>query len=192
MEKKLDARVAQTEAMVRDALVRLMEKKPIEKISVTALCNEAAINRNTFYAHYSRPEDVLKQIFGFWELDINNFNYFDDPKAIVEQYIHLLTDHPDLLLVVQKSDILHNKLIRGLLDNFQKRAVEAWTKLRPALTEEELNKRYLYAEGGSIAILLNWVEQGMVSPSEEIAAVILDYAMKFCGDIWEKEGQSRP
>lgn len=60
--KQDDRRVRRTKKAVREALLQLMQDKPVERITTTELCREADINRNTFYAHYSAPEDVLAEI----------------------------------------------------------------------------------------------------------------------------------
>jgi AcrR family transcriptional regulator len=39
-----------------------MRTKTIDRISILELCKTADVNRNTFYAHYSTPEDVLNEI----------------------------------------------------------------------------------------------------------------------------------
>ena len=48
-------RTRMTKTMIRDALIDLLEEQPLEKISVTDICERADVNRSTFYAHY---EDV--------------------------------------------------------------------------------------------------------------------------------------
>lgn len=57
-----DKRVRRTKRVVRDALLRLIQDKPVSQVTTTELCREADINRNTFYAHYATPEDVLAEI----------------------------------------------------------------------------------------------------------------------------------
>ncbi len=55
-------RVAVTKRMVQEGLMRLLEKKPLEKINITELCQEAGINRTTFYRHFELPRDVLTEM----------------------------------------------------------------------------------------------------------------------------------
>ncbi|MBQ9121331.1 MAG: TetR/AcrR family transcriptional regulator [Clostridia bacterium] len=61
MEKE-NQRIKLTKRLLREALLRLLEKKTIDKINITELCNEAGINRATFYRHYAVPADVLLDI----------------------------------------------------------------------------------------------------------------------------------
>ena len=51
-----------TQKALRDSLIELMQKKPISKITIKELCENADINRTTFYAHYTDQYDLLKHI----------------------------------------------------------------------------------------------------------------------------------
>jgi AcrR family transcriptional regulator len=51
-----------TKRLLKDALLRLLEDSAIQKISVTQLCEEAGINRATFYRHYGSQYDVLNEM----------------------------------------------------------------------------------------------------------------------------------
>ncbi len=55
-------RVIVTKRMLREGLLRLLEDKQIDKISVTLLCQESGINRATFYSHYNCVQDVLQEM----------------------------------------------------------------------------------------------------------------------------------
>ena len=62
MEKKENQRIALTKRLLKESLIRLMEAKSLQKISVSELCKDAGINRATFYNHYITPSDILKEI----------------------------------------------------------------------------------------------------------------------------------
>ncbi len=59
---KQDLRVTITKRMIQEALLRLLESKPLDKIRVSELCAESGINRATFYRHYETLGDVLSEI----------------------------------------------------------------------------------------------------------------------------------
>ncbi len=58
----MDRRTARTRRNIRKALLDLMERKPLQKISVTELSELADINRKTFYLHYNTVSDVITEI----------------------------------------------------------------------------------------------------------------------------------
>ncbi len=47
-----DLRVVKTERSIREAFIKLRAAKPTNKITVKELCEEALINKATFYLHY--------------------------------------------------------------------------------------------------------------------------------------------
>lgn len=51
-----------TEQRIKDALVTLLLLKPFHKITITDLTTTANINRSTYYYHYYRKEEVLKEV----------------------------------------------------------------------------------------------------------------------------------
>lgn len=67
---KMDPRIRKTKASIRDAFVRMMQKKEYEAITVTDIAENAQINRKTFYAHYESKEQVFTQIVEEMFLDL--------------------------------------------------------------------------------------------------------------------------
>ena len=64
-------RVRLTKALLKNALIHILQKKPIEKITIYELCDQAQINRTTFYKYYGSQYDLLNDIENdlFSELD---------------------------------------------------------------------------------------------------------------------------
>ena len=49
---KSDQRVIITKMMLKEALLKLLHTRQLNKITITDLCRESGINRATFYRHY--------------------------------------------------------------------------------------------------------------------------------------------
>ena len=64
MEEYMDEsrRIRMSKRMMKDALLELMEEKPLSRISVTAICETADVNRSTFYAYYNETSDLLHDL----------------------------------------------------------------------------------------------------------------------------------
>ena len=60
-EKKKDLRIIKTRKALYNAFEELMKSKPFEQIKVPDICNEALINRSTFYDHYADKYDLLEE-----------------------------------------------------------------------------------------------------------------------------------
>lgn len=72
-----DRRIQKTKRSLKDALLRLLSKKPFEKITVTELCENANTSRITFYTYYSDKYDLAD-------------DYFQDMSAHVNEDFHTL------------------------------------------------------------------------------------------------------
>ena len=59
---KSDMRMILTKRLLREGLLRCLEKKPIEKITIHELCEESGVNRTTFYHHYQAPIQILHEM----------------------------------------------------------------------------------------------------------------------------------
>ena len=73
----IDRRSQKTKQSIQAALIKLLEEKSFPKISVTDICREADINRNTFYSYYKRQSDVCDEILKLY------FNRFSAAVKIV-------------------------------------------------------------------------------------------------------------
>ena len=60
-EKKKDLRIVKTRKALYRAFEELMKSKSFEQIKVSDICNEALINRSTFYDHYTDKYDLLEE-----------------------------------------------------------------------------------------------------------------------------------
>jgi AcrR family transcriptional regulator len=58
--KNLDPRVRRTRLLLQEALLRLMQKKNFDEISVQDVTEEATLNRGTLYAHYDDKYALLE------------------------------------------------------------------------------------------------------------------------------------
>ena len=63
-ERSVDPRILRTRKLLQQALVKLMEKKEFDAISVQDIAEEATINRATFYDHYPDKFALLECTVG--------------------------------------------------------------------------------------------------------------------------------
>ena len=107
---KKDLRVAVTKRMIQEALIRLLEKKSIDKIKIHELCEESGINRATFYRHYETLQDILREI----EADVirampqpkEKPRNLEDARAYWEQVCTYIYDHVGIMqiLLMNRTD----------------------------------------------------------------------------------------
>jgi AcrR family transcriptional regulator len=56
---KPDQRIRRTRSLLSNALVALMQEKPIDKITVQEVLDRATVGRSTFYLHYRGKDDLF-------------------------------------------------------------------------------------------------------------------------------------
>ncbi len=86
--------------LIREAYVSLMQEKESDKISVSDIVRLADLNRGTFYAHYTNPNDVRDEIADeiFQNLNdvLNNFNFANfltNPAPIFEKLEKIISEN---------------------------------------------------------------------------------------------------
>ena len=81
--KKEDMRTKRTKKALKKAIASLILEESIETISVTDICNEAEINRVTFYTHYNDKYELLHELlYDLGELiDRENKIYYQQNKT---------------------------------------------------------------------------------------------------------------
>jgi len=57
--RKPDRRIRQTRGRLGDALVALMQEKPIDQVTVQEVLDRAAVGRSTFYLHFRDKNDLF-------------------------------------------------------------------------------------------------------------------------------------
>ena len=57
-----DRRIKYTKMVLRQALLEILQEKPIDRVTVKEICDRADINRSTFYVHYGSPQELFDGI----------------------------------------------------------------------------------------------------------------------------------
>lgn len=60
--KAVDLRVKKTKRAIREALIALLQEKPLAGITIKELCEAAEVSKPAFYYHYGNTRDVLSEI----------------------------------------------------------------------------------------------------------------------------------
>lgn len=58
---KAESKYFNTANLMDEALMRLLEHKDYEYITVKEVCKKAGVNRSTFYLHYEKMDDLLAE-----------------------------------------------------------------------------------------------------------------------------------
>ncbi len=156
-----DRRVKYTKMVLRESLIRLLCDKPISRITIKELCENADINRATFYSHYSDQFDLLKKIEDEFITDItsylNNFTLEEDETSMMRM-IHMMLEYID-----RNKELCRVLLGTNVDTDFQavvmqivsERIVLEWKK--KSVDGSTADYIYTYAATGSIGIVRKWL-----------------------------------
>lgn len=180
--KRFDRRVKYTKMVIRDSFVKLLKQKPITKISVKEICEDADINRATFYAHYMDQHDLLRQITGELIDDINQYlggHDFKDnalvPVEITEKILEYIKENSEIfaLLLNTNGDMRFQQEVIKIIGG---------QHFIPAVGNDSLNREdaeyiFHFLACGAVGVIQKWLSGDMKKSPKEIASLILRIAI---------------
>jgi len=180
----VDPRIIRTKEKFYQSLSYLLEEKTLDQITVSELTESAGINRSTFYLHYSNVaelyEEVKNLLISEYRRTINNFHFGNEVSdqenekiLLVETFNFIIENkaYISFFLVRQNEDDVLQKLI-SLGEEIFIRTISA---RQTHLSDKEIFYYYTFMVNGIIAIIRNWVNEGMKEKPIDMANMILNF-----------------
>ncbi|HHT54882.1 MAG TPA: TetR/AcrR family transcriptional regulator [Clostridiales bacterium] len=176
-----DRRIRYTKMVLRDSLIKLMNEKPISRISVKAICEEADINRATYYYHYRDPHDQLNQIEAEFIEGIEAF-LRDIPETvpvdIVTKIFEYIRENRDLCCTLLKGDIAFEDKVLQLIRGAVFRSWNATDHKAGSLYDYI----YTYTLSGSVGVVKKWLgDRTEKFTARDMAELVLNLTEKGIG-----------
>lgn len=174
-----DKRVRYTKMFLKESLIKLMNEKPISRITVKELCESAEINRATFYSHYQDQYDLLEQTEQELIDDVNHCidALVEDPnenrlRQVTLEIVKIIDANLACVRVLwgKNGDMKFQEHMSQIFrDQFIKLLPKNGTG-----TELEKEFIYIYTINGCIGIIRKWIfeEYNRIS-CEEITDMLL-------------------
>lgn len=168
----MDKRVKNSIANIKRAMIKCLKSVSLDKITVSQICKEAKINRSTFYAHFTDPISLYKQI----EEDLTSFvlrdvDSLNKKRTTYEELIHSAVNyygkHSDYIMVLLNTNS----------ESFKNVCMEYVDRTRVINIEDENLKRYYedFFVSGLFSVVKRWIENGKKESPDEISNLILDW-----------------
>lgn len=181
-EKKTDRRVKYTKMVIKDSFVKFLKQKPISKISVKEICEDADINRATFYAHYLDQYDLLQQIENEIMVEINdNLKGYDFkenkliPVEMIEKILEYIMENAELfdLLLNSNGDMKFQQEVIKLI------GLQHFIPMfgSDSIEKEDAEFIYHFLATGAIGVIQMWLKGGMKKSAREMSELILKTAI---------------
>lgn len=181
----------QAREAMEGALLLLLRERPLEKISVSELCQRAGVNRSTFYAHYLDIYDMRDQlgdrfirsmfhelVQGLGEPDIGAAS--EGPHPLILRAVQTSLQNRELCrLFIQGKSTIPNRLIEDALSWCEERYVNFSDRTNPYYA-----RQYTMMIGGTVILWYDWIRSDFSAPAEEIATAITRFIEGNIRLIW--------
>jgi len=170
--ENLDNRVRYTKMVLQQALLKILQKKHIDKVTIKELCEEAKVNRGTFYLHYATPNDLLMEIEQqFIDENMARFTpYFND--GYETSYLAVLFTgifkNKDLCKIIMGKNG-NPRFMERINELLRPYVVDGWCKEFPRYSKDDLDYVFDFVFSGSMRLILNWIEDNHGMTTEELA-----------------------
>ena len=155
-----EARNAYVIEHITDSLLKLLQDKPIEDISISELCDNAGIGRASFYRNFNSKEDILRayvnKLFDEWKNDWDKNNNLPLSSGIGIIFEHF-EQHKTFYSLLNKRHLIY--LLKDVILNMMELKLD-------------LPKGEVYAKAFVAYSLYGWIEiwfqRGMQESAEEM------------------------
>ena len=162
-EKRRNKNAVRSRRMITNAYLELINEMPMEKVTVTKIVERADLNRSTFYAHFTCPQDVMNSI----EKDaVDNLLKFVNevplgrflkdplpPLMKVEDFINERKDYHKM--------IIYNNQSVGFLENLKEIIVARMMEDKETITAAKnpliIQTNLRFFVGGYISLFRDWI-----------------------------------
>ncbi len=185
---KSESKYFNTALRMDEALMKLLETKDFEYITIKEICAKAGVNRSTFYLHYENTRDLLNEsinlmqerFYACFKGDKSSFRYkiencsANDLYLItpeyLEPYLKYVSDHRSIYGAAMRNPsnfnseeiykMLFNEVFDPILDKYS------------VLPEERVYIMAFYLKGIA-AMVSEWLEEDCKMPIDRLTEIII-------------------
>ena len=176
---RVDRRVRRSRRAMVEAFDRLLATRPVDKITVSAIAQEADVDRKTFYQHFGSVEgliDAIAEAFVASILDEVGASFdrsliAEDRAAALRTFFRALVEHLSQGLERERGyfeNMPADMLFERLLAPFERQIVERGL-LAGYVPDEKIVSCLSFVLGGMLALFRWWLASGEPVPIEELA-----------------------
>ena len=159
--RKTDARIRYTQGVLKQSLLSFLKEKPINKITVKEVCERAALNRATFYAHYSDCfallESIEEDLLEAFQQSLMLVDSFD-VTALIEAIYTIIEQQQEACQVLIFQNGCPN-VLRRMIGLARGESIAYWKRRLHHITEAELEMLYTHLSNGLMHVVVEGYEQ---------------------------------
>ena len=150
---------------IEKIFLQLIQKKNIEEISVSNICEIAQLNRSTFYSNYINIYNLADKVKKQMEIDFARFQVSNNAKQDPNGYLNMFRH-------IKDNQIFFKTYFK--LESFSKSLP---TEYRIELAEKYYDNKFIdyhieFFRAGLNAVIKKWLDNGCKETPEEINEII--------------------
>lgn len=164
-------RVRLTKKLLQDSLINLMGEKNIYKISIKEICENAGINRSTFYKHYNTEFDLLKDIENDCLDTIEKCIKTDNAEETMIRLLNYVIENIEVFHMFL-DDTPGNEFYERLITlAFEKLSYDRRLNASKAKGEQEYLHTFILF--GALATIKKWINKSRRETPEELNRILM-------------------
>lgn len=161
-----------TREAIETALLQLLEKKDLTKISISELVKRAGVSRAAFYRNYDSKEEILESVFKRTVHNImEQLHHYDLKTDLYLVWVHLFREARKEARVIQLALDYH-------LEKIFVQAMQEFLEKYHGKSKGVSSYLHSFWSSAIVSVLLKWIKDGMKVPAEKIADLRLPFLKK--------------
>ena len=166
MNTQNNKRRKKSQEQIEKIFLQLIQKRNIDELSVSMICEMAKLNRSTFYANYIDIYDLAEKIKNNMELEFAKFQLSNNAKQDSNGYLNMFRYIKD------------NQIFFKTYFKLEEISMNPPTQYRIELAEKYYDNKFIdyhieFFRAGLNAIIKKWLNNGCKETPEEINDIII-------------------
>lgn len=151
-----------TKDAIKNSLMKLLNRKPLNKITVKEIVEDCGINRNSFYYHFDDIPSLVEEIFNDQADALLQLDRFDSIYECLMTGIHFALENKTAMMHVYNS--ANREMFERYLSRVSERTVVAYIDRFAKdlhIAGEDFDAITLYYKSLLIGFVIDWLGSGM-------------------------------
>ncbi|MGM9971228.1 MAG: TetR/AcrR family transcriptional regulator [Anaeroplasmataceae bacterium] len=177
MNKKNNKRYKQNSQKIEDTFLALIQNNSYENITISQICQEACVNRSTFYAHYDDINDLIIKIESKFALSMSlifDHGMRQEHQAFIEMFSFIEKNKAfyKAFLNISQVTFAEKNIQKNILSNIKNSSNNF------NYNEIEITYRAHFFGAGIKAICKLWLDRDCKESPKQMAEIIVKEYIK--------------
>lgn len=171
-------RTEMTKLLFRTALIELMQEKPFHKITIKEICEQADLNRTTFYLHYSDQAQLLGDIVSKLERDttehFSSITGTGDDIDLLSKHLEYIRDNAKIYRTLMGSNLDYEtktKIFKNILNDMNDTLPVFGNRVENPYV-------YKFLTFGCGGVISQWIDHGFDLETRELANLLYNLCIR--------------